>query len=178
NPVESAAKGGEALQIRLTIALPAEVKQGGYWCALTIDELPDPLTSTTSGVAMRFLASVSTGIYVHVGTVERGADITSIDVRADDIVVEMKNIGNAPANVEGRFEFLKPGTDRPVAVVSLDRNILLPEPVPTSRFAAKMPDARTLPSGRYVVRLIVEIGLDHYLGAQRELDIQRSRTGG
>jgi hypothetical protein len=62
NPMEAALAGGESLQIRLTIAVPVDVRPGGYWCALSIDEMPDPLAAAPGGVGVRFLASVSSGV--------------------------------------------------------------------------------------------------------------------
>ena len=50
NPVESAVSAGETLTIRVTVNVPRELAPGGYWCALTVDQVPDPLTSTGVGV--------------------------------------------------------------------------------------------------------------------------------
>jgi hypothetical protein len=66
NPVESSIKAGETLTIRITITVPSEMAAGGYWCALTVDEIPDP-RSLQSGVGVKFVASVSTGIFVNLG---------------------------------------------------------------------------------------------------------------
>jgi len=179
NPVEAAASGGETLQVRLTITVPDTVKSGGYWCALSVDEMPDPLAVSADGVGVRFLASVSTGIYVNIDPIERGVEILGVDVKGDDVMVRMLNTGNAPASVEGRFEFIKPGApDSSATIVDLPRNILLTEPIATGQFAVTLPSASTLPSGHYLVRLIVDIGLDHYIGIQRELDLHRSEAAG
>ena len=43
NPMEATVAGGEALNIRLTVSVPQDVQPGGYWCALSVDEMPDPL---------------------------------------------------------------------------------------------------------------------------------------
>jgi hypothetical protein len=176
NPQESALRGGETLEVRLTIAVPVDVKPGGYWCALTVDETPDPLAAIPDGVSMRFLASISTGIYVNVGSIERGADIVSVDVSGNQAVARILNTGNAPVSVEGRFEFVKAGDNAPPIVVDLSRSTLLTEPVATGRYVVALPDETRLPSGRYVVRLVLDIGLDHYIGVQREIDIRRSEV--
>ena len=173
NPQESAVAGGGTLSVRLTIRVPSEVRPGGYWCALTVDEVPDPLATTSEGVGVRFLASVSTGIYVNINPVERSADIVSVDIADERAIARLINTGNAPAAVDGRFEFLKPGASRPTAVVELPRNVLLTEPVATAAYSVALPDPSTLPPGRYLVRLVIDIGLDHYIAVQRELDIER-----
>jgi hypothetical protein len=173
NPQEAGVSAGEPLRVRLTITVPNDVKPGGYWCALTLDELADPLSTTPDGVGVRFLASVSTGVYVSVNPIERGADVLSVDIADDRAVARILNTGNAPLTVEGRWEFLKPGATRPAAVVELPRNILLTEPVATGAYSAPLPDVKDLPSGRYVIRLVLDIGLDHYIGVQRELDVRR-----
>jgi hypothetical protein len=173
NPRESALGGGETLQVRLTINVPEDVRPGGYWCALTIDEQPDPLAATPEGVGIRFLASVSTGIYVYVNPIERGADILSVDIVGDRAVARIANTGNTPLAVEGRYEFFRPGDSQAVAIVQLPRNILLTEPIATGEYAATLPERSQLPPGRYLVRLVLDIGLDHYIAVQRELDIER-----
>ena len=173
NPLESEVSGSEPLQVRLTISVPADVKPGGYWCALTADEVPDPLSATADGVGVRFLASVSTGIYVNVNPIERGADVLSVDIVGDRAVARVVNTGNIPVTVEGRYEFVKAGNALAVVVVDLPRNILLTEPIATGSYSAALPDQSQLPSGRYLVRLVLDIGLDHYIAVQRELDIRR-----
>lgn len=175
NPRESTVAGGATLEVRLTITVPEGVKPGGYWCAISVDEMPDPLTAVTSdGIGVQFLASVSTGIYVSVNPVERGADILSVDVVGDRAVARLINTGNAPLTVEGRFEFVKSGKSQPSATVDLPRNTLLTEPIATGTYAAPLPNRSELPSGRYLVRLVLDIGLDHYIAVQRELDILRT----
>ena len=59
------------------------------------------------------------------------------------------------------------------ASVDLPRNILLTEPIATGTYAADLPNRAQLPSGRYMVRLVLDIGLDHYIGIQRELNLVR-----
>lgn len=173
NPRESNVTGGETLHVRLSIAVPANVKPGGYWCALTVDELPDPLAATDEGIGVRFLASVSTGIYINVNPIERGADILGVEVSGDRAVARLANTGNTPVVVEGRFEFAKSGDARPIAVVELPRNVLLTEPIAVGSYGVDLPDQSLLPSGRYLIRLVVDIGLDHYIGVERELTITR-----
>jgi hypothetical protein len=174
NPMEATVGGGEALQIRLTVSVPENAQPGGYWCALSVDEMPDPLAPTTEGVAVRFLASVSTGIYVFIDPVERGADVIDITVTATEATARIQNTGNTPTAVEGRFEFVRAGESSPAATVPLPRNMLLTEPVPTAALSVPLPP--NLTSGRYSVRLILDIGLDHYIGFQRTLDIVRERA--
>ena len=178
NPRESSVAGGETLRVRLSIEVPADVKPGGYWCALTVDELPDPLATTPDGVGVQFLASVSTSIYININPIERGADIVAVDVQGDRAVARLSNTGNAPLVVEGRLEFHRPGQTVPTAVVELPRNVLLTEPIATGSYAVDLPDRSALPSGRYLVRLVVDIGLDHYIAVQREVDVVREGANG
>jgi hypothetical protein len=178
NPRESSVAGGETLHVRLSIEVPEDVKPGGYWCALTVDELPDPLIATPDGVGVRFLASVSTGIYININPIERGVDIVSVDVLGDRATARLSNTGNVPLVVEGRLEFVKPGETGPTAVVDLPRNVLLTEPIATGSYAVDLPDRSMLPSGRYLVRLVLDIGLDHYIAVQREVDVARGGANG
>jgi hypothetical protein len=101
-----------------------------------------------------------------------------VDILDDRAVARITNTGNAPVVVEGRFEFVKPGETQPTAVVELPRNILLTEPIATGAFGVDLPDRSMLPPGRYLVRLVIDIGLDHLIAVQRELDIPRSAPAG
>ena len=172
NPVETEVQPGGTLITRLTVAVSSEAEAGGYWCVLTVDELPDPL-AVQEGVGVRFLASVSIGVFVNVGDIKRAAAITSVAIIGDTAVVKLRNDGNAPLAIEGRFEFVKPGESEPITVITLARNTLLTEPILTGLFSARLPDRSLLPSGRYLVRAIIDYGVDHYIGTQREMDIDR-----
>jgi hypothetical protein len=172
NPVEVDVLPGETMTTRLTVRVSSEAEAGGYWCVLTVDELPDPL-AVTEGVGIRFMASVSVGVFVYVGEQHRAAEITAVEVLNDSAVVKLRNDGNTPLAIEGRFEFIKPGATQPTAVITLVRNTLLTQPILTGLFSARLPDAALLPSGRYLVRAIVDYGVDHYIGTQREMNIER-----
>lgn len=173
NPAEATVKPGETLVIRLTISIPVEMASAGYWCALTVDEVPDPM-AVASGVGVQFLASVSTGIFVNVGTVQRAARILDLRVAADTAFVRLQNDGNAPVGVDGRLEFLAPGSDIPTAVVTVPRGTILTEPTAHGTLKAPLPPANLLPSGRYRVRAILDYGAAHLIGAEREIDIHRA----
>jgi hypothetical protein len=172
NPVEVEVQPGGTLFTRLTVSVSSEAQPGGYWCVLTVDELPDPL-AVQEGVGVRFLASISIGVFVNVGDIQRAAEIIGVDVIGDTAVVKVRNDGNTPLSIEGRFEFVKPGQSEPTAVINLARNTLLTEPVLTGLFSASLPEPSSLPSGRYMVRAIVDYGVDHYIGTQREMTINR-----
>lgn len=172
NPIETSVEPGGTLRVRVTIAVPGDVKPGGYWCVLTVDEVFDPL-ATLPGVGARFNSSVSVGIFVYIQPLARVAKIVEVCVLADQATIRLRNEGNTPLGVEGRFEFVKPGEKTPVASVLIARQTVLPEPVNTLLFESKLPDAAVLPSGRYLVRAILDVGLDHYVGAQKEMEVRR-----
>jgi len=175
NPVESAVKPGGMLRVRVSVSIPPDVQPGGYWSVLTVDEIRDPLT-IEPGVGVQFLASVSVGIFVYISPLERAATITGVDIERDTASVRIRNDGNTPLSVEGRIEFVKPSDTKPLATATIPRGTLLPEPISTGLFNAKLPDAVSLPSGRYLVRAIVDIGLDHYIGVQKEMDVSRDAS--
>jgi len=174
NPAETEILPGETMLTRLTVTVSPEAQPGGYWCVLTVDELPDPLADS-EGIGVRFLASVSVGVFVYVGELQPSAEIMAVEVLDNAAVVKIRNGGNTPLGIEGRFEFVKPGATEPTAVITLARSTLLTEPIVTGVFSATLPDPSALPSGRYLVRAIIDYGADHYIGIQRELDITRAR---
>jgi hypothetical protein len=172
NPVESAVNPGGTLVVRITATVPRELAGGGYWCALTVDEVPDPLAAS-SGVGVRFVASVSTGIFIDVDPINRAATIQDVRIQADQVLVRVRNDGNSPLGIEGHVEFYAPGATAPTATADLPRSTLLTEPSVEGLFGVTLPPAATLPSGHYVVRAILDFGTDHYIGAEREVDLVR-----
>ena len=174
NPVESSVAAGETLVIRLTVSVPAEMASGGYWCALTVDEIPDPRLLQQEGVGVKFVASVSTGIFVNVGTIERAARIIDLQIGPEAAQIKLRNEGNAPVGVDGRLEFYAPGATDPTATVVVPRGTLLTEPSLDSTLIARLPPSSQLPSGRYRVRAILDYGAAHYIGAEREVELVRA----
>jgi hypothetical protein len=175
NPVEAQVEPGGTLAVKVTVRVPPQVQPGGYWAALTVDELPDPLTNPP-GVGMRLYTSISVGIYVYIDPVERKARITEIRVLPDHAELKIRNEGNCPLAVEGRIEFLKSGAKNPTDTVVIPRSPSLPEPFDTTTIVVPLNDARALPSGQYLVRAVLDIGTDYYLGAQKEMLVSREAS--
>jgi hypothetical protein len=173
NPVETAVEPGGTLEVRVTAAVPAEALAGGYWCVLTVDELPDPLHAP-EGVEVRFLASVSVGIFVEIAPVTRSLEISEVEVASGRARIKVRNTGDAPLGVDGRLEIYRPGGSVAVATVTVPRSLVLPAPVPTRVLSVDLPDANALPNGRYRAVVLLDIGVDHLLGVQRELEIRRA----
>jgi len=178
NPVEATVKPGETMSVRLSIRVPPDVMPGGYWAALTLDEVPNPLAPKPSGVAVTFTGSVSVGIFVEIPNATRAARITAVRVSGDKVSVTLRNEGNIPLRVNGKFEFRKPGEEKVITTVEIGGEVLLPEPFDTCEFSAALPSVEVLPSGRYNVRVIVDVGLDYLMGAQKEVDLKRPETSG
>lgn len=177
NPVEAVVEPGGTLVVRVTVSIPHEVSDGGFWCALTVDEVPDPETAT-GGVGVRFLASVSTGIFVNLGEVRRAASILDLGLAGDRATVRLRNDGNAPLGVEGRIEFLRPAAGETVVSSStLPRRTLLPEPSPEGIIGVPLPPASVLPDGEYLMRAVLDYGADHYIGAERAVVVSRGPAG-
>ena len=172
SPVEAQVQPGETLAVKVTVSVPQQVQPGGYWCALTLDELPDPLTAPP-GVGMRLYTSISVGIFVYIGPVERKARITEVRVLSDHAELTVRNEGNCPLGIEGRLEFLQPGAEKPTDVVVIPRSPVLPEPFNSTTLSVPLRDTQILPSGRYLVRAILDIGADYYLGVQKEMLVSR-----
>ena len=173
NPVEATLEPGDKLAIKVTVAIPLDARPGGYWCALSMDEVPDPLKSKRSTTGMVFVTSYSTGIFVHIPPVDLRATITAVDIGPQVATVKVRNDGNAAIGALGRIEFLPPGEGaRPISVV-IPRESVFPEPNRTRAIYVQLPDSEQLPSGRYLVRVIFDIGIDHYIGIQKEMDIDR-----
>lgn len=172
NPVEATARPGEPLVIRITVTVPPEIPASGYWCALTVDEVADP-AADQDGVGVRFVASVSTGIFVNVGTVTHAARILDLQVGSDDATIKIRNDGNGPVGIDGRLEFFAAGAATPIAIVVVPRATVLTEPSIDGTLTARLPAPPDLPTGRYRVRAVLDFGGAHYLGAEKEVDLVR-----
>ena len=55
---------------------------------------------------------------MYIDPIERGADVLDIQVNGTEATARIENTGNTPTAVEGRFEFVREGETRPVAVVA------------------------------------------------------------
>jgi hypothetical protein len=102
NPGESAVDPGQTLSVRVTVNVSTDAEPGGYWCVLTLDEVPDPLTAAEN-VGVKFVASISTGIFIYIDPVNRAAEIVDVVLQPGAASVKLRNTGNAPLGVEGRF---------------------------------------------------------------------------
>lgn len=174
NPAEQAVDPGGMLDARLSVSVPQDAKPGGYWCVLTIDEVPDPLKTTPEGVGMQFYASVSVGVFINVGTVNKEAHILQVQVEHDTAEMKVANTGDCPLSVGGRIEFMKDSlATAPLFTLTIPKTTVVTDPVNTAILTARLPATTDLPSGTYLVRAIIDIGLDHYIGAQKVLEITR-----
>jgi hypothetical protein len=173
NPVETTVQPGAEMDARLTINVPGDAKPGGYWCVLSVDEVPDPHRVTPKGVGMELFTSISVGVFVTVQPVQKSARIEDVQVADNHVTVKVADTGNCPFSAEGRVEFLKAGDETPSATTKFPRTPLFCEPINTSLLIAELPDEKTLPAGRYRVRVILDIGLDHYIAVQKDMDIAR-----
>jgi hypothetical protein len=172
NPVEAEVDPGQSLSVKISLAIPDDVQPGGHWCVLTVNELPDP-AQNAQGVAVSFLASVSVGIFVYVEPVARAASILDVNVGPNEVGIRVENDGNTPLGVEGRIEFIAAGQSRPMVAIQVARRTIVLEPVRVALITSELPTRTELPSGRYLVRVILDIGLDSYIGVQKELVIDR-----
>ncbi len=174
NPVETAVDPGGLLDIRVTAAVPRSAGPGGYWCVLTVDEVPDPLDAH-SGVEVRFLSSVSVGVFINLEPVERAAEIQSVEISQGQARFKVCNTGNAPLGAEGRLELRRPGQAAMPAMATavIPRATVLTGPTKCRVLTASLPGASQLPPGRYLATVLLDIGLDHYLGLQKELEVGR-----
>lgn len=173
NPVETGLKPGEKMVIKVSVAVPADAQPGGYWAALTVDQIRDPLAPKPHGIGVLFRGSVSVGIFVEVPNATRSAKITGIKVAGETVAVTLRNDGNMPLRVNTKFEFYRAGEEKPAASVTLPGQPLLPEPTNTCEFSGPLPSVKDLPTGKYKVRVIVDTGLDYLMGAEKELDVTR-----
>jgi hypothetical protein len=172
DPVESAAAAGSTLTVRLSARVPREVAPGGYWCVLTLDQVRDPLKAP-EGVGIQFLSSISVGVFLEVAPVSRQATIVDVVLDGSRAVVTLRNDGDVPVGAEGWVELVPAEAREPLVKIVLPRVTVLTGPVRQRQLSAPLPSAAELPSGRYLVRAVLDVGLDHYIGVERRMEILR-----
>jgi hypothetical protein len=173
SPTERVVTVASPLAVRVSVAVPSTAEPGGYWCVLTVRQVPDPRSHAEPGVRVRFLASVTVGIFVNIDPLKRAMRVTAVDFGAAEAEITVLNEGNVPIGVEGRLEFRKQGDATPVCEVLIARHTVFTEPLRTARLTARLPDSDVLPSGDYVVRAVLDYGGDNFLGVQRRIRIER-----
>ncbi|MHB1458765.1 MAG: fimbrial biogenesis chaperone [Armatimonadota bacterium] len=174
DPVEPQIEPGQTLTARVSITVPSDAKTGGYWCALTVDEVPNPDAVKPEGVGIMFNASISVPIFVFISPIDRSAKFLDLQVNGESASVKLRNTGDCPLLTTGRFEFIRPGEKTPAAVVPFSGALFL-SPVDTRIFTVALPPIGKLPSGRYIVRVVLDIGIDRFLGVQKEIDVKRTQ---
>jgi len=177
SPVETAVAARGTLTVQVTATVPLEAASGGYWCVLTVDQLPDPL-APGKGIRVNFLSSISTGIFIDINPVVHQVEITGIDISAQQAKVTVRNVGNGPVGLEGRIEVLRnaDADSKPLISAVFPHALVLTEPIATRSLAIALPDLAALPAGHYLMRVVLDLGLDHDFGAQRELVIPDDLT--
>ena len=60
--------------------------------------------------------------------------------------------------------------------MQINRRTVVPEPVRTVLLSSQLPENNVLPSGRYLVRVILDIGLDSFIGVEKVLEVSREPT--
>lgn len=173
NPTESRALGGEPLTVTISTAIPVTAEPGGYWCALQVNQVPDPIAAAQEGVRVRFLASVAVGVFIYIEPVRRAVRVTGIEFDPQSASITVSNEGNVPLGVEGRLEFLSVDGTSLVSTVPIARHTVLTQPSRNGMLQAPLPGAESLPTGEYLVRAVLDYGAEHYLGVQRRMRIQR-----
>ena len=175
DPVTQEVAPGGDLLVRVSIAVPAGTAPGGYWCAVSIDEQMDPRRKALlGGSGMVLFASFSNAVYVFVAPLQLDAKIKKLDIDSENASVTVQSLANSPLLVEGHLEFLREGVATPVAQVELGRRVLLPEPYGSVMTEAPLPPLDQLPDGDYLVKVVLDVGLDHLLGAQSKRAIKHA----
>ena len=175
DPVTQEVAPGGDLLVRVSITVPAGTQPGGYWCAVSIDEQMDPRRKALlGGSGMVLFASFSNAVYVFVAPLQLDAKIKKLDIDSQNASVTVQSLANSPLLIEGHLEFLREGVAEPVAKVDLARRVLLPEPHGSVMTEAPLPPIEVLPDGDYLVKVVLDVGLDHLLGAQSKRSIKHA----
>ena len=144
--------GGQALNPPHGVDLGCQL---AVWCALSVDEMPDPLDVAPEGSVSGSLPR-SPRASMCTSTRSNGADV--LDIEADGAQATAHREHGQHANRLRKFEFLRAGESKPAAVVPLPRNMLLTEPY-AQRPCRSPFHLQSTCRAAATVRLILDIGL-------------------
>ncbi|MGC9966820.1 MAG: hypothetical protein ABSE08_15560 [Syntrophobacteraceae bacterium] len=173
NPVDFRLDPGQVRQVRYSLTVPAEAKEGGYRAAIALEGLPLP----QEGVAKRKMTlngRIVVMAYATVGNPEIRAQFQDFQVAAGNKGISFKltlaNQGDVHFRVKKSFITIKKSNGEEVCRVEVPEIPVLPGGARELEFNK---EDLALPKGAYLAEAVLDVGKEDFLGRKSSFSIGR-----
>jgi P pilus assembly chaperone PapD len=173
NPVDFRLDPGQNRQIRYSLSVPAEAKEGGYRAAIALEGTPLP----QEGVAkkrMTLNGRIAVMAYATVGNPEIRAQLQDFQVTAGNKGLSFKmtlaNQGDVHFRIKKSWITIKKSNGEEVCRVEVPDIPVLPGGARELEFKKEDLD---LPKGTYLAEAVLDVGKEDFLGRKSSFSIGR-----
>jgi P pilus assembly chaperone PapD len=173
NPTDFRLDPGQIRQIRYSLTVPAEAKEGGYRAAIALEGLPPPQEGASKR-KMTLNGRIVVMAYATVGSPEIRGQFQDFRVTAANKRISFKltlaNQGDVHFRIKKSFITIKNSRGEEVSRVEVPDIPVLPGA--TRELEFKKEDL-ALPKGTYLAEAILDIGKEDFLGRKDSFSVVR-----
>jgi len=174
NPTDFRLDPGQPRQIRYSLTVPAEAKEGGYRAAITLEGIPTQNEGEPVKKRMSLHGSIVVMAYATVGSPEIRAQFQDFQATAANKAISFKltlsNQGDVHFRIKKSWITLKNSNGEEVGRVEVPDIPVLPGG--TRELEFKKEDL-ALPKGSYQAEAILDVGKEDFLGRKSSFTIGR-----
>jgi P pilus assembly chaperone PapD len=173
NPTDFRAEPGQTRQIRYSLTVPADAKEGGYRTAIALTGMP-LAEEGTAKKKMTLNGRIVVIVYATVGNPEISAQFQDLQVTAGNKGISFKlklaNQGNVHFRIKKSWITIKNSKGEEVGRVEVPDIPVLPGAIRELEF--KKEDL-VLPKGNYLAEAILDVGKEDFLGRKNSFSVSR-----
>jgi P pilus assembly chaperone PapD len=174
NPTDFRLDPGQSRQIRYSLSVPAEAKEGGYRAAIELDGIPTQEEGGPAKRRMTLRGRIVVMAYATVGSPEIKAQFQDFQVTASNKAISFKltlaNQGDVHFRIKKSWVTLKNSKGEEVGKVEVPDIPVLPGATRELEFKK---DDLALPKGTYQAEAILDVGKDDFLGRKNSFSVGR-----
>jgi P pilus assembly chaperone PapD len=174
NPVDFRLDPGQTRQIRYSLSVPAEAKEGGYRAAIELGGIPAQEVGAPAKKRMSLRGRIVVMAYATVGNPEIRAQFQDFQVTASNKAISFKltlaNQGDVHFRIKKSWITLKNSNGEEVSRVEVPDIPVLPGAIRELEF--KKEDL-ALPKGTYLAEAILDVGKEDFLGRKNTFLVGR-----
>ncbi len=172
NPTDFRLEPAQNRQIRYSLSVPPDAKEGGYRAAIILEGKPLQVEGAAKRV-MTLNGRIVVIVYATVGAPEVKAQFQDFQVAAGNKEVSFKitmvNQGDAHFRVKKSFITLKNQNGEEVGKVEVPDIPVLPGATRDLEFKKEI----TLPKGTYLAEAVLDVGKEDFLGRKNSFSVGR-----
>ena len=173
NPTDFRLDPGQTRQIRYSLSVPADAKEGGYHAAMILEGMPRQEEGSAKR-SMNLHGRIVVMAYATVGSPEISAKFQDFQVTAGNKGISFKltlaNQGDVHFRIKKSFITIKDSKGEEVGRVEVPDIPVLPGG--TRELEFKKEDL-ALPKGTYLAEAILDVGKEDFLGRQNSFSVGR-----